>query len=93
MTTSKKRVHVYYSGSVQGVGFRFTAERLASKLGLKGWVRNAEDGRVELVCEGEPADIEEFLKKISEVFGGYIRDTSIERSAANGEFEDFDVRA
>lgn len=87
----KKRVHVYYSGSVQGVGFRFTTERLASKLGLKGWVRNTEDGRVELVCEGQPADIDELLEKISEVFGAYIRDVSVERSGPSGEFEDFDV--
>jgi len=88
-----KRVHVYYSGSVQGVGFRFTAERLASKLGLKGWVRNSEDGRVELVCEGPAADVDAFLSKVSDIFAGYIRDASVERSKATGEFEGFDVRS
>jgi acylphosphatase len=88
-----KRAHVYYSGSVQGVGFRFTTERLASKLGLKGWVRNVEDGRVELVCEGEASDIDSLMAKISEIFGGYIRDVSVERSEASGEFEDFGVRS
>jgi len=89
----KKRAHVYYSGSVQGVGFRFTAERLASKLGLKGWVRNVEDGRVELVCEGEGSDIDALLAKLSDVFAGYIRGASVDRSEASGEFKGFDVRA
>jgi len=88
-----KRVHVYYSGSVQGVGFRFTTERVASKLGLKGWVRNIEDGRVELVCEGEESAVDALLAKISEVFAGYIREASVERSDPGGEFEDFEVRS
>ena len=51
-----KRFHAYYSGSVQGVGFRFAAQRAASNFGLTGWVRNLGDGRVEVLCEGkEPA--------------------------------------
>jgi acylphosphatase len=75
------------------VGFRFTSERLASKLGLNGWVRNAEDGRVELVCEGEESDIDALLAKISGIFAGYIRDESVERSDASGEFEGFDIRS
>jgi len=89
----KKRIHVYYSGSVQGVGFRFTTERIASKLGLKGWVRNIEDGRVELVCEGEESDVDALLTKISEVFADYISEASVERSDPGGEFEDFEVRS
>jgi len=45
-----KRAHVYYSGSVQGVGFRFTAEDLARQNNLTGWVKNLADGRVEIVA-------------------------------------------
>ena len=56
-----KRIHAYFSGSVQGVGFRFTAERLASALGLTGWVKNLQDGRVEVTCEGQEKDINGFL--------------------------------
>ncbi len=45
----KKQVHVYYSGSVQGVGFRFTARSIAEELGVLGWAKNLRDARVEMV--------------------------------------------
>lgn len=57
---TKKRLHVYISGRVQGVFFRATTRRKASELGIKGWVKNLADGRVEAVFEGE----EDKLKKI-----------------------------
>ncbi len=47
------RAHVYYSGQVQGVGFRFTCRQLASRHVVGGFVRNLPDGRVELVAEGD----------------------------------------
>jgi len=89
----KKRYHAFYSGSVHGVGFRFTSERLASSLGISGWVRNLSDGRVELVCEGKETALAEFLKKISDVFGGYIRSADIREESYTGEFPDFDIRS
>jgi acylphosphatase len=48
------------SGLVQGVGFRWYAARRASELGLKGWVRNLPDGRVEAVASGDPASLARF---------------------------------
>ena len=56
-----QRVHLLVSGRVQGVFFRATAARRANALGLRGWVRNLPDGRVEAVAEGPPADIEAFV--------------------------------
>ena len=56
-----KRAHAYYSGNVQGVGFRFTAIDLARKYAVKGWVKNVYDGGVEVVAEGEEAVLKEFL--------------------------------
>jgi len=50
------RVHVWISGAVQGVGFRFFAERTARRLGLSGFARNLVDGRVEAAGEG-PKDV------------------------------------
>ena len=47
-------------GRVQGVGFRYHAQRQASRFGLKGYVRNLRDGSVEMVCEGEEEDLEKF---------------------------------
>jgi acylphosphatase len=88
----KKRVHIYYSGRVQGVGFRFTAERVAQQLGLTGWVRNLPDGRVEIVCEGKEEELYLFLNKIKRVMGGYIAKEDIDWMEATNEFEGFSIQ-
>ena len=88
----KKQVHVYYSGSVQGVGFRFTAEDLAKDLGICGLVRNLRDGRVEVMAEAEEAVLKDFLERIRQKFFGYIRDTDIEWLQASGKFRDFQIK-
>lgn len=87
-----KRLHAFYSGAVQGVGFRFTAERAAMALGITGWVKNLCDGRVEVVCEGDESSLKDFLKKIDDVFKEYIRDIDVEWGEATGEFDGFDIR-
>ncbi|MFH0763629.1 MAG: acylphosphatase [Candidatus Omnitrophota bacterium] len=87
-----KRLHAYYDGSVQGVGFRYTVQRSAEALGLAGWAKNLTDGRVEVVLEGKETDIKKFLQKIESVFSLYIRDVDAGWSEANGEFSGFDIR-
>lgn len=87
-----KRLHLYYSGSVQGVGFRFTAERIASSLGITGWVKNLKDGRVEVVCEGAGKSIEEFLGKIETIFGDHIVEMVKKAEDPSGEHAAFDIR-
>ncbi|MFN4196755.1 MAG: acylphosphatase [Caldimicrobium sp.] len=57
-----KRVRVFISGRVQGVFFRAYTKEEAEKLGLKGWVRNLPDGRVEALFEGDEKAIEEMIK-------------------------------
>ena len=54
-----KRLHVVIHGRVQGVGFRYFLLRRATALGLRGWVRNNDDGTVELVAEGARAELED----------------------------------
>lgn len=56
-----KQAHVFISGTVQGVGFRYFVRSNAKKLGLTGWVRNTEDGGVEAVFQGEGEKIEEMI--------------------------------
>ncbi len=56
-----KRIHVWVSGRVQGVFFRQSARAEAERLGLRGWVRNLTDGRVEGVAEGEPEAVDAWL--------------------------------
>lgn len=57
----KKQLHVFISGTVQGVSFRANALRMASMLGLSGWVRNLPDGRVELMAHGEEKALRNLL--------------------------------
>jgi acylphosphatase len=62
MTICKR---VYYSGRVQGVGFRYTAQHLAAGHAVAGHVRNLPDGRVELLAEGEADEVERFLAAVA----------------------------
>jgi acylphosphatase len=57
-----KTVHVMIHGRVQGVWFRATTKKHATKLGLVGWVRNTDDGRVEAVFQGENAVVDEMIE-------------------------------
>lgn len=72
----KVRKHFYFSGWVQGVGFRFKATYLARKYGLTGWVRNLSDGRVEMEAQGDRRVIALLLAKLQQ--DRYIRIEEIE---------------
>ncbi len=61
-----RTIHVFVSGVVQGVGFRYFTKYVAEELGIKGWVRNLEDGRVEIKATGPEESIRKFLNKIRE---------------------------
>lgn len=63
-----KQVHAIYSGAVQGVGFRFTAESLSRSYGIKGWVRNTLDGSVELVAQGKSQNVDLFIQALKNEF-------------------------
>ena len=86
-----KRAHIIYSGTVQGVGFRWAAERAANSLGLTGWVRNCPDGTVEVMCEGKEGDIHVFMNKIKKVMEHYIRSDNVDWQEATGEFDSFKI--
>jgi len=88
----KKQIHVFYSGSVQGVGFRFTAESIANDLGATGWVKNLQDGRVEIIAEAEEEVLKDFLGRISRYFSRYINNIDTEWLEATNEFKDFRIR-
>lgn len=87
-----KRAHIVYTGNVQGVGFRFAAERIANKQDITGFARNLPGGDVEVVCEGSGAGIDSFLEDIREHMAGYIRDYKMHWEPATGEFSSFGIR-
>lgn len=70
------RRHIYFSGRVQGVGFRFQASWAAKRLELTGWVRNLDDGRVEMEVQGEPHVIDRMLEALRE--DSFIRISDID---------------
>lgn len=88
-----QRIHVFYSGRVQGVGFRMTAEEVAHQLGVLGWVKNLRDGRVELVAEAEEASLRRFLEAIrTGPMKNFIRQVEVSWGEALGGFDDFEIR-
>ena len=88
----KKQIHAYYTGRVQGIGFRFTTQDIAFDLKVTGWVKNLRNGRVEAVVEAEETTLKDFLAKINQYFSPYIQDTDIAWEAAADEFKDFEIR-
>jgi len=86
------RKTVFYSGRVQGVGFRYTTRRIASRRAVTGFVRNLSDGRVQLVAEGEPAELDRLVADIEQAMGDFIRNKQETESPATGEFDGFEVR-
>ena len=82
---------VYFSGTVQGVGFRYTTRHISSRFSVTGFVRNLPDGRVELVAEGDPAEVDRFEQDMQDTMRSYISDTVINTSPATGEFASFTI--
>lgn len=90
---SQKQLSVFWSGRVQGVGFRATAEAAALECGLTGWVRNLPDGRVEVLCEGTEEALRLFLEKVAAgPMKRYITQTESSWGDSSGAFDDFQVR-
>ena len=86
------RVRVFVSGRVQGVAYRFFAEKYANALGITGWVRNLSDGRVEVLAEGSRSGIEAFLERLREGPRlAWVQGFDVRPEAASGEYPGFSV--
>ena len=84
------RLHVYFSGHVQGVGFHYSVKQLSLEFDVTGWVKNLPDGRVELVAEGERNELETFQAAIPDAgLRRFVRDTQSHWSEGTGEFRGF----
>jgi acylphosphatase len=88
----RQKVMNLYSGHVQGVGFRYAVKTVTHGFEVTGVVRNLEDGRVELVAEGDKEELEAFLEAIrSSEVGRFIRQEKTCWSEANNEFRGFEI--
>ena len=83
---------IVFSGNVQGIGFRYTAHRIAGRYSLTGYVRNTPNSNVELFLQGHPKDIEDCLDDIKATFSNYIREVKIEEAEFNPEYDSFTIR-
>jgi acylphosphatase len=91
-TAIRRRMSVLYSGRVQGVGFRYTAKTVAAGFELTGTVKNLADGRVELIAEGAPGELEAFRAAIHDAgLAGFIRDEQVVWADAKNEFRGFEI--
>jgi len=87
-----QRREAYFSGRVQGVGFRYTTRYVASRYKVAGYVRNLRDGRVEVVVEGLVSELDAFFSEIGAGLGRYIADVQQTVLPPTGEFHQFDIR-
>ena len=86
------RAHVLITGRVQGVGYRFSTREQAEELGVKGWVRNLPDGRVEAVFEANEDVVKEMINwcRIGPR-GASVKDVAVEYKAPEG-LQKFEIR-
>ena len=83
---------IHFDGRVQGVGFRYTTTNIAMRYNVHGYVRNMDDGRVELLLEGDEREIDGVIQCLRQKMNGYIRQVETETYPATGEFETFAIR-
>jgi acylphosphatase len=85
------RQTVLYSGDVQGVGFRASVLAASRGYGVVGYVRNLDDGRVELAAEGEAGEVQAFLGALRERMADNIRDEAATQDRAQGLWNGFHI--
>jgi acylphosphatase len=89
-----ERARLLISGRVQGVGYRASTSWAARNLGLKGWVRNLDDGRVEALVEGPKAKIDELIAWARQgPPAARVSDVAVAWDVATGEFQGFGVES
>jgi acylphosphatase len=89
---SRQQMTILYSGRVQGVGFRYTVKSITTGFEVTGTVRNLDDGRVELIAEGEREELDAFRLAVRESgLGGLIQREEEMFGAASGQFRGFEI--
>lgn len=88
----RERMQIFYSGHVQGVGFRYAVKSVATGFEVTGTVRNLDDGRVELIAEGLKTELQEFQRAIQDSgVSRFIRNEAVLWSEPKNEFRGFEI--
>jgi acylphosphatase len=82
----------YFTGRVQGVGFRYAALQVAREFEVAGFVSNLADGRVVLEAEGTPQEVEAFIAAVQERMDGYVRKVDRHPSVRTPQFSGFSIK-
>ncbi len=83
---------VFFSGRVQGVGFRYQTAQVAREFEVSGCVQNLADGRVQLEAEGTESEVSAFVAAVVDRLTGYIRKTERSHARRAAEFRGFSMR-
>ena len=89
---ASERREVWFSGRVQGVGFRYTTQQIATNFAVTGFVKNLPDGRVQLVVEGAKQEIADLISAIQSRMADHVRDVEQTASTFQSEFNLFEIR-
>lgn len=88
----KKGIHLLIDGMVQGVGFRYYVHRSARRHLLSGWVKNLEDGKVEVVAEGDEEELRLFIKEMEKGSRfSTVQNVKVEWQAYSNKFRNFEI--
>lgn len=83
---------VFFTGRVQGVGFRYQALQVAKGFEVSGFVMNLPDGRVQLEAEGTAAEVRDFIVAVQERMEGYVRKVEQTETQRAAQFKGFSIR-
>lgn len=83
---------VFFTGRVQGVGFRYQALQVAKGFDVSGFVMNLPDGRVQMEAEGATAEVRDFIVAVQERMEGYIRKVEQTETQRAAQFQGFSIR-
>ena len=93
MDSENKCIRVFVDGQVQGVGFRYFAQRTALKLDVLGWVRNTFDGKVEVMAVGNQESLEQFISDLRRgPASSYVAGVKVDWREPSGAFSGFHIR-
>ena len=91
MTDDVFKLEAWFSGRVQGVGFRYQTLQIAKGFDVCGWVKNLADGRVYLVAEGVEQEVLEFKHELEDQMSVFIRNTESTSSRGPAEHSGFTI--